>query len=134
MLYGKRLSLHRLHARNFCIVVAEDNALLRDCTVHLLEAQGYRVIEAGDGQEALDLVEKCNDEVHLLITNHNMPRMNGSELARRLKEKHEKLVVLLISGADHGLVSAPDFEVLPKPYNEAVLTQKVRELLRRGQG
>ena len=122
-----------MHAQDFCIVVAEDDNLLRYCTVHLLKKQGYRVIEARDGQEALDLVQKCNDEVHLLITNHDMPRVNGSELTRRLREKHEKLVVLLISGADHGLGNGPDFHVLPKPYNEAVLTHKVRELLRRGQ-
>ena len=99
-----------MHTRNFCIVVAEDNEFLRYCTVHLLKKHGYRIIEAGDGQEALDLVEKCNDEVHLLITNYDMPRVNGAELARRLKEKHEKLVVLLICGLDHGLESTPDFE------------------------
>jgi two-component system response regulator CpxR len=122
-----------MHARNFCIVVAEDNHFLRYCTVRLLEKQGYRVIEAQDGQEALDLVEKCNDEVHLLITNHDMPRVNGSELVRRLREKHEKLLVLLISGGDQLLAGTTDFEVLPKPYNEAALTHKVRELLRRGQ-
>lgn len=119
-----------MHAHDFCIVVAEDDDALRYCTVHLLQRHGYRVIEARDGQEALGLVEKCNDEVHLLITNHDMPRMNGSELARRLREKHEKLVVLLISGGDQMLAGTSDFEVLPKPYNEAVLTHTVRELLR----
>ena len=121
-----------MHAREYCIVVAEDNEMLRYCTVHRLEAQGYRVIEARDGQEALDLVEKCNDEIHLLITNHDMPRVNGSELARRLREKREKLIVLLISGGDQLLAGTADFEVLPKPYNEVALTHKVRELLRRG--
>ena len=44
------------------------------------------MIAASDGQEALDLVEKCNDEVHLLVTNYNMPRLNGAELATRLKK------------------------------------------------
>ena len=44
------------------------------CTVHLLEKHGYRIIEGRGGQEALDLIEKCNDEVHLLITNFEMPR------------------------------------------------------------
>ena len=132
--YRPRRGLICIHARDFCIIVAEDDDLLRYCTVHLLEKHVYRIIEARDGQEALDLVEKCNDEVHLLITNFEMPRLNGSELARRLREKHEKLVVLLISGADHGLAPSADFEVLPKPYNDAALTHKVRELLRRGAG
>ncbi len=105
---------------------------MRYCNVRLLEKHGHRIIEARDGQEALDLLENCSDEVDLLVTNYEMPRVNGSELARRLREKQKKLVVLLISGADHVLMASPGFELLPKPYNEAVLTQKVRELLGRG--
>lgn len=121
--------LYGMHARDFCIVVAEDDALLRYCTVKILRDEGFRVLEAADGQQALELVEKCKDAVHLLITDYNMPRMNGAELARRLKKKHEKLMVLLISGEAHGLAGTSDFEVLPKPYNGFLLTTKVRELL-----
>jgi two-component system cell cycle sensor histidine kinase/response regulator CckA len=121
-----------MHPQDFCIVIAEDDELLRYCAVRLLKNHGYRVVEARDGQEALELVEKCDDEIHLLITNHDMPRLNGAELARRLQAKHQRLMVLMISGNDETLARATEFEVLPKPYNEAVLATKVRELLRRG--
>ena len=43
-------------------MVAEDDDLLRYCTVHLLQKHGYRIVEARDGQEALDLLENCDDE------------------------------------------------------------------------
>ena len=121
-----------MHARDFCIVVAEDDDMLRYCTVRLLQQHGYKIIEARDGQEALELVDECDDPIHVLITNYDMPRLNGAELARRLKAKHEKLRVLVISGADHGMQPSDDLEILPKPYNEAVLAAKVRDLLRRG--
>jgi DNA-binding response OmpR family regulator len=120
-----------MHANNFCIVVAEDDEVLRYCTVRLLQQHGYKIIEARDGQEALELVEECDDPIHVLITNYDMPRLNGAELARRLKAKHEKLKVLVISGSDHGMQPSDDLEILTKPYNEAVLAAKVRELLRR---
>ena len=121
-----------MHSGDFCIIVAEDDEVLRYCTVRLLQRHGYKVIEARDGIEALELVEKCDDAVHLLVTNYDMPRMNGAELARKLKAKHERLMVLVISGSDPQIEAGNHIEVLPKPYNEAVLASKVRALLQRG--
>jgi CheY-like chemotaxis protein len=62
-----------MHARDYCIVVAEDDEALRYCTVHLLRAHGYKIIEARDGIETLELLEKCDDAIHLLVTNYDMP-------------------------------------------------------------
>ncbi len=121
-----------MHTADFCIVVAEDDELLRYCTVKLLEKHGYKVIAARDGIEALELVEACSDPIHLLVTNYNMPHLDGVELARRLRAKHKKLMVLLVSGQSPKIESTDHIEVLPKPYNEAVFTNKVRDLLRRG--
>jgi two-component system cell cycle sensor histidine kinase/response regulator CckA len=119
-----------MHANDYCIVIAEDDEMLRYCTVRLLKDHGYRIIEARDGQEAVELLERCNDPVHLLITNYNMPRMNGIELARHLRAKHERLAVLLISGAAPETELDADVEFMPKPFNQAELAVKVRELLR----
>jgi DNA-binding response OmpR family regulator len=121
-----------MHPRDYCIVVAEDDEMLRYCTVRLLAEHGYKIIEARDGAHALELLEQCDDVVHLLVTNYDMPRLNGVELARRLRRKHERLMVLLISGQTPAVDPSEDIEVLPKPYNQAVLSAKVRELLRRG--
>jgi two-component system, cell cycle sensor histidine kinase and response regulator CckA len=122
-----------MHAADYCIVVAEDDEVLRYCTARLLRDHGYKIIEARDGVEALELLEKCDDVVHLLVTNYDMPRLNGVELARKLRAKHERLLVLLISGSDlQDIDPDDDIELLPKPYNQAALATKVRELLRRG--
>ena len=81
-------------------------------------------------EQALKLIETCG-EIHLLVSNYNMPKMNGVELARRLRAKHERLTVLLITGDPPDIDPIEDIEVLPKPYNEAKMLGKVRELLRR---
>jgi two-component system, cell cycle sensor histidine kinase and response regulator CckA len=119
-----------MHAADYCIVVAEDDEILRYCTVRLLRRHGYKIIEARDGIEALEIIEKCTDPIHLLVTNFDMPGLNGLDLARKLRAKDQRLTVLMISGSTPDLDPTDDFEVLAKPYNEAVLTSKVRELLR----
>lgn len=119
-----------MHAGDYCIVVAEDEDLLRYCTARLLRQHGYKVIEARDGVEALELLEKSGAAVHLLVTNYNMPRMDGIELARRLRAKHGRLIVLLVSGSDHAADLDEDVEFMPKPFNQADLAVKVRQLLR----
>lgn len=121
-----------MHASDYCIVVAEDDEMLRYCTVRLLKQHGYKIIEARSGVEALDLLEKCDDALHLLVTNYDMPGLNGVDLARKLRAKHERLMVLMISGHESDLDPNDDIEFMPKPYNEAVLATKVRDLLRRG--
>jgi CheY-like chemotaxis protein len=87
-----------MHPRDYCIVVAEDDEMLRYCTVRLLAEHGYKIIEARDGAHALELLEQCDDVVHLLVTNYDMPRLNGVELARRLRRKHERLMGFLYRG------------------------------------
>jgi len=121
-----------MRAADYCIVVAEDDEILRYCTVKLLREHGYQIIEARDGLEALELLERCDDAIHLLVTNYDMPRVNGVELARRLRIKHERLMVLMICGSSPDLNPNDDIEFLGKPYNQAELAAKVRELLRRG--
>ena len=121
-----------MHSGDYCIVVAEDDELLRYCTVNLLRSHGYKIIEARDGEHALELLEKCRDAVHLLITNYEMPGISGVELARKLREKHGRLKVLLISGMARDIDPADDIVFLEKPYNQAILAHTVRELLRDG--
>src|SRR4051812_21347259 len=121
-----------MRSRDYCIVVAEDDEILRYCTVNLLKTEGYKIIEAAGGDEALDLLEKCDDVIHLLVTNYDMPGLNGIELARRLRAKHERLMVLLISGKTPDVDPNDDIEILPKPYNLTELAVRVRKLLRRG--
>jgi DNA-binding response OmpR family regulator len=117
-----------------CILVAEDDSILRYATTRALSRQGYCVIEARDGKEALQRADEYDGTIHVLVTNVEMPEKNGHELARELKEKRPDLQILIVSGSDE-----PDFrpearqfaDALMKPVTSEVLLAKVHELLQR---
>jgi len=119
------------------VLVVEDEPSVRSLATHILRHQGYRVLDAADGEEAMHIAhEHTEDEIHLLLTDVVMPRMGGKELADRLKTLRPSVKVLFISGfpddaiAHHGIL-APGIAFLQKPFSPAALAQKVREVLDR---
>ncbi len=119
------------------ILLVEDEAAVRRLAATVLRSSGYTVREAGSGHEALSLLSKTTDPVHLLLTDFVMPRMTGRELADRACEARPLIRVLYMSGytdttfADSSALAAADF--LQKPFTKVTLTQKVREVLDRDQ-
>jgi two-component system, cell cycle sensor histidine kinase and response regulator CckA len=116
------------------ILMVEDDELVRQISVLTLERQGYHVLYARDGAEALARAQECQQPIHLLITDVIMPRMSGQELAAALRTAFPQLRVLYISGyADQGLaprgVVDPDAFFLEKPFIATALAAKVREVL-----
>jgi len=116
------------------ILVAEDEAPVRALAVLALKAQGYTVLEAGDGLEALKAAAGREKEITLLITDVIMPKMGGRELAERLQSRHPGIKVLFTSGyADdfgpRGGSAGQELRFLPKPFTPSVLLHKVRALL-----
>lgn len=114
------------------IMVVEDEDVLRDFANLVLRKNGYHVLTARNGQEALTLLE--NLEVHLVFTDVVMPKMGGAELARRLAERHPHVPVLYTSGYPRSIlaeagVNHNEAEFLQKPYTTASLLEKVREML-----
>ena len=77
------------------ILVAEDEAVVRNLVRLMLSKEGYAVLRANDGQEALELCEKFADPIHLLLTDVQMPRMDGFELAERVRERRPEIKVLI---------------------------------------
>jgi PAS domain S-box-containing protein len=116
------------------ILLVEDEDALRTLTRDLLVEQRYRVIEANDGLQALELASRYVGPIHLLLTDVVMPKLGGPALAERLAQKHAGLKVLYMSGytgrsaVSGGLVSL-ESGVLPKPFTREALTRKVREIL-----
>jgi CheY-like chemotaxis protein len=103
----------------------------------VLTKGGYRVLAAGDGLEALALVEGHPQRIDLVVTDVIMPRMSGPELAARLRARDPGIRLLYVSGytADQ-LRSAQtdlgaDATLLPKPFTSDGLLRKVREVLDR---
>lgn len=80
------------------LLVVEDESVLRNLLRRILGNHGYTVIEAANGEEALQRLEQHQGEVHLLITDMVMPTMGGEELVERLKRSGKELKVLFMSG------------------------------------
>ena len=119
------------------VLVAEDEDAVRRLVARALRAAGYEVIEAPDGAEALRVGRQNVETLDALVTDVDMPRLGGPELARRLARARPSLPVLFISGtAAEGLdPSDPDSplersDFLAKPFTEQALLQSLDELLR----
>ena len=116
------------------ILLAEDELSLRQVTRHLLEADGYRVLEAGSGKDAVAVSEGYGEAIHLLIADVVMPGMDGRSLAERLTAMRPEMQVLYMSGytddiiAHHGVLEAGTL-LLQKPFTAAALLRRVREAL-----
>jgi PAS domain S-box-containing protein len=116
------------------IVLVEDEEHVRAIASLMLSRQGYAVHAFADGPSAIAAVETMTDELHLLITDVVMPRMNGQVLTQRLLELRPTIRVLFTSGytanviVHHGVLNQ-GVEFLPKPYSLERLTRRVREVL-----
>jgi two-component system, cell cycle sensor histidine kinase and response regulator CckA len=116
------------------ILVVEDETTVRELAREFLELQGYTVLEATHGQEALRVSRAHDGPIHLMLTDVVMPHMYGHELAETLAPLRPGMKVLYMSGygEDSGvlrsiLASGPTF--LPKPFTPDALASKVRALL-----
>ncbi|PYS29273.1 MAG: hybrid sensor histidine kinase/response regulator, partial [Acidobacteria bacterium] len=115
------------------ILVAEDADLIRQLTREILEVRGYNVIEASDGEEALQICKSYVGTIHLTLSDVIMPGMNGRELAEQAVRLRPDMKVLLMSGyADEITRSGyihPGFHFIEKPFTSNSLALKVREVL-----
>jgi len=95
---------------------------------------GYTVLQAANGEEAIELAKSVLPSIDMLITDMVMPRMNGRELSRSLRARRPGLPVLFISGYSDVIPSEEEFfnvttQFLQKPFNSESLGHRVRELL-----
>ena len=116
------------------VLVAEDEAALRTLIHETLERHGYKVLEAGNGEEALGISSRYRGPIHLLIADVVMPHMSGRELAERVTAARPDTTVLYISGytddaiVKHGILD-PNRAFLQKPFTPSALARKVRLIL-----
>ena len=116
------------------ILVVDDDDPVRVMLARLLRTQGYAVLEARDGLEALKILKAHHARIELLLTDVVLPGMGGRELAEHVRRERPNIKVLYTSGytddviLQHQLLSH-DVSVLQKPYTRSSLAQKVREVL-----
>lgn len=116
------------------ILLVEDEEQVRRATVEVLNSLGYQVFEANSGAQAIQLAEQFDKQIHLLITDVLMPRMNGKELAEKVKTIHPETNILFMSGhaddviAHHGILEE-NIHFLSKPFSHSAFAVKIREVL-----
>ena len=117
------------------VLLVEDEEAVRAATAEFLRLQGYTVVEAKDGIEALSMAEEYHSPIHLLVTDVVMPNMSGGELAKELGKIRPDAKFLFVSGyagktvLDHKVVDI-ETNFLQKPYTLKQLSQKIRAALR----
>jgi two-component system cell cycle sensor histidine kinase/response regulator CckA len=126
--------IDRRPKRTKTVLVVEDEFAVRGLTVRILKKQGYKVLEASNGKDALSVVREYADKIHLVITDVVMPGMSGKDLITQIEALRPGIKSLYTSGYTsnaivhhHILDSKVDF--LQKPFNADALLCKVGELI-----
>ncbi len=116
------------------ILLVEDEDAVRSFAARALRMRGYQVLEASGGEEALEIVQKGEQEIHLVVTDVVMPNMDGPTMVRHVKALKPGLPVIFMSGyAEEAFrrndENASDLHFLPKPFGLKQLAAKVKEVL-----
>jgi DNA-binding response OmpR family regulator len=118
------------------ILVVDDEVLLRMVVAEHLRDCGYRVIEAGDGEEAIAVLQ-ANDRIDIVLSDIQMPKLNGFELALWVRRERPGVQVLLTSGGIKSAEIAHDLcesgPLIAKPYDLAHIVSRIRALLGRNE-
>jgi hypothetical protein len=115
------------------ILLAEDDPIMRKMTGRMLEEYGYKVLEAIDGETALDVIASNSARIDLTLTDVVMKGMNGPELVLRLMDSHPEMKVVYMSGYTGELVTHQGLQggirLLEKPFTRAALLKIIDEAL-----
>ena len=116
------------------MLLVEDEDGVRELVSQILVKNGYKVIEAAEGEEALRICDSRPERLDLLLTDVVLKSMNGGELAQLLVAKYPHLKVLYMSGysddaVEHRGVFSGNSAFLQKPFSTRALVQKMREVL-----
>lgn len=117
------------------ILLADDDPPIRQLMLRMLEAGGYRLLEACNGEDAARIARDYKEPIHLLVTDIVMPRASGFDVVRDLAASHPEAKVLYVSGyaddsvAVRGGLKESGEAFLLKPFTREALAQKIREVL-----
>jgi PAS domain S-box-containing protein len=117
------------------VLLAEDQSSIRGVLREFLESKGYRILEAQNGRQALELAEHHPGSIEVLVTDVIMPQVRGLELAKRVTELHPDICVIFMSGyseealVENRLLIQRNVALLQKPFEPEDLARKIRESL-----
>lgn len=115
------------------ILIVDDEKEIRELLEIYLQNEGYNVIKASDGKEALDIFN--NEEIDLLVLDVMMPNMDGLEVCKRIRESKNVPILMLSAKSEdmdkiQGIMTGAD-DYMTKPFNSLELVVRVKALLRR---
>ena len=115
------------------VLVVEDEAALREVTRRILARNGYQVLTAVNGRDAIEVATRRPGGIDVLVTDVIMPQMHGKEAARQIRARFPAVKVLFMSGYTAGGLDPegglePDADLIEKPFTEASLLAKLREV------
>ncbi|HKP96180.1 MAG TPA: response regulator [Fibrobacteria bacterium] len=115
------------------ILLAENDDGVRTLVLHVLRRNGYQVLAASNGEEALQLSQEC-ERIHLLLTDVVMPGMSGMQLANRLSQLHPESKIIFMSGYNVADIESERYanlslDILEKPFSPERLLRKIQATL-----
>jgi len=119
----------REQTRKHCILLAEDDPEIRRLLTETLRREGFEVLTAENGSVALKRARSHPGTIDLLITDVEMPKVDGFDLQEQLRAERPEVKLLVISGALGPNIHGTDFPMLRKPFLPSEFTAKVREIL-----
>jgi DNA-binding NtrC family response regulator len=113
------------------ILVVDDNKSILKMVVSVLRVAHFRVLSAHSGPEALELAQKTDEKIHLLLSDVEMPEMSGPDLGEAVKKVRADIHVMLMSGGSQGnlLVLNYGWAYIQKPFVAAKLVEMVTDVL-----
>ena len=117
------------------VLIVEDEAAMREVTRRLLARNGYQVLAAANGTEAISIASSHPDRIDLLLTDVIMPQMPGKEVAEQIGAIQPGIRILFMSGYTQGVlgpqgVLESGVNLIEKPFSESSLLDKLREVLK----
>ncbi len=117
------------------VLLVEDEDVVRSFAVRALKRQGYEVLEASSGVEALEVMEAQEGKIDIVVSDVVMPEMDGPTLLKELRKKNPDLKIIFVSGYPNDAfkesLGEDEFAFLPKPFSLSQLAAKVKEELTR---
>ena len=112
------------------VLVVDDDTSVRAYLKAALKSEGFRTLEAEDGELGLELVRKISSDIDLVISDIKMPKLDGIQLANLVRAEFPKIPIILVSGyVDVALENQPWVEFIPKPFLLSTLLNIVRKMV-----
>lgn len=116
------------------ILIVDDESSVRRLTARMIASLGYETLEAGSGEEALEICNGQGAEIGLILTDFNMPNMDGSELYDELSKLDTQWKVIFISGFDKDtlaeqMTDSPNICFVQKPFTRDVLRENIAAMM-----